>query len=344
MRIKQTNYLYNFHTEDDGPGSPIIIDIGGFKVQIGINVAIMPGFHILPCPTRVGQITIVGSNSFLGNGESLEEGSVSKNGTILLGKPLFEGETGIRVMLVGDDFGRRSEANACMLHCFQQKIIHHASLMINCSSTKDAVKTINEYNLGSQIGLHFNVQDGDAFVKNKNETHYDVNVANSFAAKTDSKRSAFFLTAREKKILKEELEQQIQAIKAAGIAPRYFDSHGNIHFKWPIAKSIYKILIREGFEYVRVPRNVPSRHKVYDFLFKRRVTKLYRKHFKTSDEFLYASDLFSSNIAKHNNRLIEVMVHPFVNNGRFVNRRDVDFFVLLAYFKACGITLVTKDY
>ncbi len=343
MKTKQANYLYNFYNKDDGDGSPIIVDINGFQVQIGINVVILPGFHILPCPARSGQITVVGSDSFLGKDTSLEEGSVSPNGTILQGKQLFEKEINTALMLVGDDFGRRHEANSCIIHCFKNQMIHHASLMVNCPPSKEAAELINDYALHNQVGLHFNVQDGDALAKCKRENHYDMNVPKSFAAQINSRRAAFFLTMREKKLLQDELKQQIQAFKSTGAVANYFDSHGNIHFKWPVAKTIYKTLLEEGFQYVRVPRSVPSHHKLYDYLFKRRVTKLYKRYFETSDEFLNASDLFSPDIVKYKNHLIEVMAHPFLKNGHFINRRDVSFPVLLAYFRACGISLVTND-
>ena len=343
MKKRPVNYLYNFYTKDDGDGSPIIISIDGFQVQIGINVVILPGFHIEPCKERAGQLTVIGSNSFLGKGASLEEGSASPEGTIIEGEPLFAEGLGIGVMLVADDFGRTPENNASTLDCFQTGILHHASFMANRKENSQAA--INETTgtpYLNKLGLHFNITEGYSLSPLAKDEWYSVNKEGNFGRLINSRRTSFFLLPKEKKHIKDELKAQIQAAKSFGLPLRYFDSHGNIHFKWPIAKMIYKILLESGFEYVRIPRDVHSGHRLYDFFFKRRVIKLYKKRFKTTDEFLNASDLFNSDIKQHAGKTVEVMVHPYTKNGRFINRRDVDFAVLLAYLKACGIELVTK--
>ncbi len=346
MKIKPTSYIYNFYTKDDGDGSPIIIDIDGFKVQVGINVVILPGFHIKPCKERSGQLTIVGSNSFLGKGEFLEEGSVSPEGTILQGQPLFDEDLGIKVMLAADDFGRTHENNVATIDCLDKGFLHHVSLMVNRNECSEEAKhLIKECNLAERIGLHFNITEGYSLSNLAKDNWYSVNNKNNFGFLINRKRSSFFLFPHEKKQLVDELRIQIETFKSFGLRPHYFDSHGNIHFKWPIAKTIWRILKEEGFKFVRVPRCEKSKHKIYDFLYKRRVTNLYKKHFQTANKFLNASDLLSPAISSHKNQTIEVMVHPYIKNGLSINRRDIGFEALIAYLKSCGIELLnSQDY
>ncbi len=340
MKTKPVNYLYNFYNKDDGDGTPIIIDVDGFKVQIGINVVILPGFYIKPCKERAGQITIVGSNSFLGKGESLEEGSVSPEGTILQGEPLFD-DFGMRAMLVADDFGRTPENNDATLHCLIEGFLHHVSFMVNRNeNSENAIKYIERGESTIKIGFHFNLTEGFAFSRLSKDKWYSVNEKGNFGRTINSRRSSFFLLPREKKQIQDELAAQISSFKTMGLTPRYFDSHGNVHFKLPIAKVVVPIIKAEGFEYIRIPRAIKSNHRLYDWLFKRRVIRLYKKAFRTADEFLNASDLFSTLIKTHRGKTIEIMVHPYIKRGRIINRRDVDFGVLLAFFRACSIQLI----
>ena len=342
MKTRPIKYLYNFYTKDDGEGSPIVIEIDGYKVQIGINVVILPGFHIKPCKGRAGQLTIVGSNCFLGKGESLEEGSVLPEGTILQGEPLLKEDYGIKVLLAADDLGRKNETNVAIFNCFREGLIHHASIMVNCPFYEEAVTLTKDFDLEEAIGLHFDVLEGEALSKLENRGRYNMNWANTFGYVMNGRRSAFFLFPREKKQLKDELQKQIDAYLSSGLKTLYFDSHGNIHFKYPIAKIVAKEIKGVGFTYVRIPRDESSRHRIYNLLFKRRVINLYRKSFKTSDAFLNAADLLDSSILDRRGQTMEVMVHPFLRNDKVINRRDVSFPVLFAFCKACNIEIIEK--
>lgn len=344
MKTKPTSYLYNFYTKDDGDGAPIIIEIDGFKVQIGINVVILPGFHVKPCKERTGQLTVVGSNCFLGKGESIEEGAILPEGTILQGEFLFDRETNIKVMLAADDLGRKHEANVAIMDCFDKNILHHASIMVNCPFYDEALEMVRERDLSRQIGLHFNVLDGRPFSALENSpAGYDVNTPNSFAWRINNVRSSFFISRKDKKQLLDELDKQVSMFVQDGFLRTYFDSHGNIHFKYPVAKTIIRYLSKNRFRFVRIPRAVPSHHKLYDIIYKNRVIRMYRKLFSTQDYFLAAKDIFVSNIDKYQNKTIEIMVHPFLKKGCTINRRDVSFPALMAYFRAAGISMVVCE-
>ena len=337
MKTKPTSYLYNFYTKDDDDGTPIVIEIDGFEVQIGINVVILPGFHIKPNQERKGQLTVIGSNSFLGKGESIEEGSIWPDGTILQGEPLFKESLGIKALLVADDFGRTPENNAATMDCLKKELLHHVSFMANRrENSEQASSLVGGTPYKSKVGLHFNLTEGYSLSPLAKDKWYSVNEPGNLGRIINSRRSSFFLLPKEKKQILDELKHQIAAFKEYGYKPDYFDSHGNIHFKWPIAKTIYKNLKDEGFKYIRIPRNVKSKHKIYDLFFKQRVIKLYKRHFQTADVFLNASDLFTPSVSNHFGKTIEVMVHPFIKGERYINRRDVGFGALMAYLRAIG--------
>lgn len=343
MKEKPTSYLYNFYDKDDGDGEPIIVNFNGYKVQLGINVVIMPGFRIIPSPNHAGSITVIGSNSFIGVNATIKEGDTLVPGTIIKGDqlPLL---SSAKIVLAADDFGRREEANECIQKHFYDWRMHHASLMVNFGSlTNEAVTISEEYKFSDQLGLHFSITDGFPCSSDISEDRFTTNGKSSLGCIANSRRSAFFLLNKEKKLILSELKAQIAKFKELGLQPKFFDSHGNIHFKWPIAKLITPVLVRAGFTNVRIPRTAPSKHKLYDYFFKHRVTNLYKKHFITYDAFINAKDIFALRCKKFDGQTIEIMVHPFIKNRQCINRRDVDLPVLLTYLEAVGASIVTPN-
>lgn len=192
----------------------------------------------------------------------------------------------------------------------------------------------------NQVGLHFNMTEGIPLSPLAKESWYSVNEKGNFGMTIIGKRTAFFLTPKEKRLIRSELRAQIEKYKSLGFKPAYFDSHGNIHFKKPVARIILKTLIEEGFQYVRIPRYEKANHPLYDFFFKRPVIRMYRKHFQTADKFMNATDIFNSVMLEPSDAIYEVMVHPWENDGHLTNRRDVEFNVIEAFCKSAKIKIL----
>ena len=338
---KHDTFIVNLYIEenDDEP-TPVIVPVKNGILAVGKNSVVLPGVSIVP-PSN--QPLYIGSNSFLGRQSMLAEAESYPKNTIIQGEPLVDAEVVRRpsIMLAGDDFGRTEVNNRCTMALFCKGLLHHASLMVNRGeSTLEAVSLVSGTPWFDRIGLHFNATEGTPLSTLSNEKWYSVNNKGSFGMALVGRRTAFFLSCHEKRLLQDELRQQIAQFKSFGFKPTYFDSHGNIHFKRPIAKAIIKILKEEGFEYVRIPRNEKSKHRIYDYLFKRPVIRMYRKAFKTVDKFLNATDLFSSAILEPSDAIYEVMVHPWEKDGQLTNRRDVEFNVIEAFCEAARITIL----
>ena len=343
MKEKTISYLYNFFDADDGDGSTQLIHIDGFPVEIGINVVILPGFHIHPSEHNRGKTTTIGSHCFLGNGITLEEGSVLPEGTILQGKPLCKPMNPIKVIIAADDFGRTKENNKATECYLSLGLVQKASLMVDRGEdTKDALRIIENGGLQDQIALHFNLTEGHSLSPLAKDRWYSVNAQGNFGQIVNGRRSSFFLKRKEKIQIKDELKLQIETFVQFGLHPTFFDSHGHIHNKWPIAKLITPLLKNAGFTHVRLPRRQGKGHLFYDFFFKRRVINLYRKNFETTDAFINASDLFDSNYRRFERKTIEIMAHPFIKAGKTINRRDIQLEVLMAFLYSIGAEIIRE--
>ena len=89
---------------------------------------------------------------------------------------------------------------------------------------------------------------------------------------------------------------------------------------------IIPILKKEGFLKARRPSNI-SKGKFLNSLYKKKVTRLYKKNFKTTDFFGSCDDFIHiKNYRKFKNKKIEIMAHPFIDKyGNLINRRDISF-------------------
>ena len=272
----------------------------------------------------------------------MEEGSAIPEGTIFQGKPLCNPANPIKAIIAADDFGRTKENNKATEYYLSLGLVQRASLMVNRGEeTKDALRIIKNGGLQDQIALHFNLTEGHSLSPLAKDNWYSVNEQRNFGQIINDRFSFLYLKKKDRLLVKDELRRQINAFVQLGLEPTFFDSHGHIHNKWPVAKLIVPLLKSAGFSHVRLPRRQGKKHIVYDLFFKQRVINLYRKNFETIDEFINASDLFDSNYKRFEGKTVEFMAHPFMKNGKPVNRRDIQLEVLMAFLHSIGAEIVS---
>ena len=229
------------------------------------------------------------------------------------------------IIVTGDDYGRNYESSEGIRQAFKKGYINHTSVMVN----KDEKDNIDIKNIDiDKVGLHINLTEGYQSFGDTSIYAYSVNNPDSIARKEFNTRRAFFKLSEEaKQIIEKEVRGQIARYKELGFKCVYFDSHGHIHNKMPIAKIIIPILKEAGFTHARIPMNIKHDHLLFDLLYKTRVTRLYRKNFITTDYFCSCYDyIHIRNLNKYKGKTIEIMTHPYINKELgLVNRRDINF-------------------
>lgn len=229
----------------------------------------------------------------------------------------------LNVIVTGDDYGRNFESSEGIRQAFAKNYIQHSSVILN----KDEKDNINLNDIDkSKFSLHINLTEGYQTYGNTDIYAYSVNDKDSIAFKEFNNRNAYFKISDEaQKIVKKEVEGQIKKYKELGFMNLSFDGHGHIHTKLPIAKCILPVASREGFAFYRRPSNVFEKSLIKSF-YKKKVARLYKKHFKTTDYFCSCDDFIHiKHYKKFRNKTIEIMTHPFLGKYGLVNRRDIDF-------------------
>lgn len=229
----------------------------------------------------------------------------------------------LNVVVTGDDYGRNFESSEGIRQAFAKNFIQHTSIILN----KDEKDCLNLSDIDmDKVSLHINLTEGYQSFGDTNFYAYSVGKETSIACKEFNTRKAYFkLSPQAIDIVCKEVEAQITKYKALGFANLSFDSHGHIHNKLPIAKCIIPIAAKEEFVSYRRPSNVFEK-QLSRTIYKKKVARLYGKHFNTTDYFCSCDDFIHiKHYRKFKNKTIEVMTHPFIGKYGLVNRRDIDF-------------------
>lgn len=350
------NYrIFNYFDKDDTSGKTLSFAINGYGIVIGKNVVVGNNFSIIGNKgqtTSVGQDTYIGKNVTIksginiGNRNTILEGTtlnnstpddvvVFKNGEVMPTESFIKQSVKrqqpvkdkINIALAADDFGRTNEANKGIEYYLNKDVLNHSTLMVNRDATKEAVDFIRKNKIEDKIGIHFNITE----VANV----YSVNVKGNFANRLmTNKKNQLRLLNEDKELVKNEIRGQLDSYLSCGLKLNYFDSHGHVHFIPSISKVTVPILRAYNVKTVRIPMHnfgkLTIRKRIYNLIFKSRVTKKYSRNFEHFDCFIKASYLFDLN-DKYIGKTVEVMTHPFAYDDLCVNRRDINFNCIFGY-------------
>ena len=224
----------------------------------------------------------------------------------------------MQYILNADDFGRTATANKAIDKCFINNTVTNTSVMVTAPNYEEAKSLAKQNGYWDKVGLHINLTSGYPLTEEikhcKKLTNSDGRF-NGVLFKT--KRMFLFLTVKEKRAVKKEVEAQIEKYLSDGFTLLHADSHGHIHCYLPFAKIISKCLKKYNFKSVRVMRNLQVNGHMLK-LYKKMVFSKYNKRFYLTNYFGSMGDVIKE---KENleaiNGVCEIMLHPNYFDGTF---------------------------
>lgn len=145
-----------------------------------------------------------------------------------------------KFVLNADDFGMSKAFNTAILEGYQNGILKSASLVANGDAFDEAVKSIIPACPELGVGVHLNIIEGKALVKDQRElTDANGNFDNSYGKlimKAYNPKNPDFM-----KELEAEFCAQIDKIRNAGVKITHIDSHVHTHAIPPIFKLVCKL-------------------------------------------------------------------------------------------------------
>ena len=245
----------------------------------------------------------------------------------------------VYLIITGDDYGRNHESTIGINKCFDKKYITQTSMMVNCKDSKSELTNIAST---TNTSLHFNFLEGYRTYNKEPDYFYNVN-KKGIARRLVSKTSFLYLCRKDKTIIKNEIVNQISLFKTMGRKTISFDSHGNIHNKFPVAKMMIKACHKNGFLACRIPNNSNNNHALFKHTYERMMIKKYRKYFITPDYFCSVFDLLHTDLNKFGGKVIEIMTHPYFDKEVLFNRRDISFNQLFDYIGKYNCKLINYN-
>ena len=221
-----------------------------------------------------------------------------------------------QIFINADDFGYHESVNQAIYRSFKLGLIQSTSMLVNMLGFDDAVRIfLFDPILSDKVGLHINLTEGYPLSNPIKSCPRFCDESGNFIYKRE--HPLFFLSKQEKTAIYQEISEQIEKLRTAGIQPAHIDSHHHIHTEWPVFKIALHLAKQYGIQKIRIARNLGRQDHFIKKQY-RNVLNIYLKYFggrANSDFFGDIEDFAASSQIKHEkNKLIEIMVHPKLNS------------------------------
>lgn len=216
------------------------------------------------------------------------------------------------IIINADDFGRTHEVNLAIVRCFQLGYIQRTTLMVNMPYADEAVKLAKDNNFADKVGLHINLGEGKPV--NEETIHSflcDNDELNSCINKRRLPAWKIIFNKREQKVIRGEVDSQIQKYIKYGFECNHLDSHRHVHYNMGIIFSLMTLLRKYGFKSIRV-RNADKGGSIIERIFYNLMMK--RLSLNHTDYFFSLREWEKMDKTRFSKNSIELSVHPFLSD------------------------------
>lgn len=248
-----------------------------------------------------------------------------------------------KIIINADDFGLSESVNTAIIEAFKKGYITNTTLMVNMPGTEDAVKRAKELGLWDRVGLHLNLYEGVP-LNNKLKSFDEVLGEDKQLTYWTHGLLRFYLGRRLLKEVKNEIELQITRFLDFDPICMHVDSHGHSHTNYSVWRLCKPLFVNHGFISTRLARNLYVSCGVdiregYKNLYNSDVRRSFQfntDYFGGFSDFKSMMETDSKNF--ETDCIVELMCHPIYEEGKLVNKGNLDFFEVLEF-----VELFNKD-
>lgn len=224
------------------------------------------------------------------------------------------------IIVNGDDFGRSIEANNGIVEAFRRKLINRTTLMVNMPYSNEAVELSKRYGFFDKVGLHLNLSEGQPLTSEIKEFPWAYNQSLSPEI-FKYLRNNFWLSSKAKTALKNEIDAQMKKYLSYSFTLMHVDSHQHIHNEFLIFPIVKTLAISNGFNAMRISRNmilptgpVGFLKQIYKSVLNYQIHRSFisTRYFGSYIEFKRAQ-------LNSNYEMIEIMTHPTMINKSLID-------------------------
>lgn len=239
----------------------------------------------------------------------------------------------MKFIINADDFAGTEERTRAIDEAFLAGCLSRASIIVNKDPFEQAVRISEERGYKDKIGLHLNLTTGFPLTEDIRHCRAFCGEDGKFNRKLfHSRRTRFWLTPKEKRAVKKEIEAQVDKYLEFGFSLMNADGHGHIHTFFSFARIIIPILKEKEFKSVRLSKNVPQsgrKDSLLKSIYKKQFNNYIRKNFKDSTLYFGAvteSMCLANSEEGKREGVCEVMTHPIIIDGKIqIDEQQYDF-------------------
>lgn len=233
----------------------------------------------------------------------------------------------MQTIINADDYGKDENATKAILESFRRGFITQTTLMVNMPWTERAVEMAKAAGCADRIGLHVNLTEGMPLTEGMKSDRRFCDQNGMFVKNGIYTRKWLPYGSRERQIVRNELEAQINRFLSFGLPLRHCDGHHHAHVVLPVFSELAPMLRRYGFASVRKPADCPweciTHPRVLGWTKWVLMRCLYPSGIKKANSF--GSYEYYLNHADGAVDVMEIMVHPRYNKeGRLVDFKSED--------------------
>lgn len=227
-----------------------------------------------------------------------------------------------QIIINADDFGISHSVNEAIILCFNKKLIHRTTLMVNMPEADDAVQQADKCGYFDKVGLHLNLTEGMPLTKRIRKTEL-CSENGSFNRKSLTvQKNRFYFNRELKTAVYEEIEAQIRKYVEYDLPLRHIDSHEHIHTSISVLNILLPLASQYGFQSIRLARNIPVNEisvakRAYKTLINDRIYRFNARNGKCTSIRRFGSLLdVEKELCRNGLDGIEMMVHPDIIASR----------------------------
>ncbi len=216
-----------------------------------------------------------------------------------------------------DDFGRTDSVNRAIVEGFKNGCLTRTTIMVNMPYFEEAIRLAEMYNFKNRVGLHINLTSGRPLTEEIRKCKgFCTEDGNFNGVIFKNKRLQFFLSPKEKKAVKKEIDAQIEKYLKCGFIQKHADSHGHIHTFPSVINLILRELEKFKFETVRISLNVPVKKikKIYKIFLNWKLNEFNCRRGEKCNYFGAFREIRAF-LSRKESGMTEIMLHPNIWEG-----------------------------
>ena len=227
----------------------------------------------------------------------------------------------IRMIINADDFGISQNVNEAICEGFAKRILTNTTIMVNMPYAEKAVQMADRYGFREAVGLHLNLTSGLPLTDDIRKYRCFCSTDGRFNAEFEHHTASRLVIGKEEsRALSKEIDAQIRRYFELGLGEKHLDSHHHVHTDRSVMNVLMPLIKKYDFKSVRLSRNLFQKINVLKKIYK----DIYNNSLKsnvavTTDFFGSYIDVRDTKSSIPDNSLVEMMVHPMYDDGRWVD-------------------------